>query len=188
MERKLRDQPVKRYSSAWLSPLWQLMLHYTDMFKAPGFKMIKFEEYYKSLTEPSVASHFDFFESVSDLSESAATAIWWNGLKVLKKNSDPVFEPLKERYVADKNNGKSRQYWSDRKLAREEEKTNKAAAIQTSISINHTYLFLTRRLLTRHSSLALSSLLTSAPDFSLLNSDFHLKGVLYDASSHDHHL
>jgi hypothetical protein len=83
----------------------------------------KFEEYYKSLTEPSVASHFDFFESVSGLSEAAATAIWWSDLKVLEKNSDPVFEPLKERYVTDKNNWKLRQYWNDRKLVQEEEKT-----------------------------------------------------------------
>ncbi|GJJ71750.1 hypothetical protein EMPS_04107 [Entomortierella parvispora] len=67
----------------------------------------KFKEYYNSLTEPSVASHFDFFESC-----------------------------LKKRYVTDKNNGKLKQYWNDRKLVQEEEKTNKAAAIQTSISIN----------------------------------------------------
>ncbi|KAI1285853.1 hypothetical protein EDD11_000709, partial [Mortierella claussenii] len=55
---------------------------------------------------------------------------WFEGF------GDSVFEPLLERYLVDKNNGKLRQYWNDRKLVQEEEKTNKAAAIQTSISIN----------------------------------------------------
>ncbi|KAF9079049.1 hypothetical protein BGX29_004533, partial [Mortierella sp. GBA35] len=102
----------------------------------------KLEMYLAQHADLLSSSHFDFFNSVPELSEVNACSIWIGGLTDMARDSDPKTRAslmlLKERYFADKGNGTMKQFWSDRKLEQEAERSQQEARIQTNITVNRT--------------------------------------------------
>ncbi|KAF9080464.1 hypothetical protein BGX27_005452, partial [Mortierella sp. AM989] len=89
----------------------------------------------------AACSHFAFFSSVPALSESEACSIWIRGLTQLAE-SDPktesLVESLKRKYNSDKKSGAIKQFWDNRKLEQEVEKSEKEAISQSTITVNRT--------------------------------------------------
>ncbi|KAG0355214.1 hypothetical protein BGZ54_001252, partial [Gamsiella multidivaricata] len=102
----------------------------------------KLEEYFTKHPNLPACGHFDFFDSVPELSEINACSVWIGGLTELAKDSDPKTEAslilLKERYYADKKNGALKRYWSNRRLEQEAERSEKEARVRTIITVNRT--------------------------------------------------
>lgn len=102
----------------------------------------KFKELLEHNPDLSVICHFDFFDSVPNLSKADACNVWLSSLTELAMNSDTArmasLALLKERYLADKKNGTLKQYWDRRRLEQEAKKSREEATIQTVITVNRT--------------------------------------------------
>jgi hypothetical protein len=102
----------------------------------------KLEIYLAQHTNPLSSSHFDFFNSIPEISEENACSIWIGGLTDMVQDSDPKTRAslmlLKERYFADKKNGTRKRFWSDRKQQQEAERSQQEARVQTNITVNRT--------------------------------------------------
>ncbi|KAF9159012.1 hypothetical protein DFQ26_007010 [Actinomortierella ambigua] len=102
----------------------------------------KFKAFHERHPDLSAISHFDFFDSVLDLTEADACHIWLSCLAALAKDADPAIKAsvvsLKETYLKDKKNGAMRRYWDRRKLEQEAEKSKNEARMQSAITVNRT--------------------------------------------------
>lgn len=102
----------------------------------------KLEVYLAQYADLLSSSHFDFFRGVPGISEENACSIWMGGLTDMVRDSDletgASLMLLKERYFADKKNGTMKQFWCNRKLDQEAERSQQKARIQTNITVNRT--------------------------------------------------
>jgi hypothetical protein len=102
----------------------------------------KFKAFLERHPDISAISHFDFFDSALDLPESAACHIWLSCLGALAEDADPATKAsvslLKEMYFKDKKTGTLRQYWNQRELEQEAEKSKNEVTMQTTITVNRT--------------------------------------------------
>ncbi|KAF8905178.1 hypothetical protein BGZ58_006407, partial [Dissophora ornata] len=102
----------------------------------------KFQKFLIQQPDLSGCSHFDFFDGAPELSEADACNIWLSCLTALAKDSDATTGAslilLKERYYADRKNGALKQYWSNRRVEQEAERSEEEARVQTAIAVNRT--------------------------------------------------
>ncbi|KAF9083086.1 hypothetical protein BGX27_004268, partial [Mortierella sp. AM989] len=102
----------------------------------------KLKKYLEQHTDLAACGHFDFFNRFPELLESKACSIWFTGLSQFGEGSDSntkiLVESLKQNYISDKKNGAMKQYWDNRKLEQEIEKSQKEAVAHTTITVNRT--------------------------------------------------